>query len=127
MPTVTASAASPGATGTPYSRVGVAYAPTYASRVASTGRRNGTKRDQTRQDVRTPLREETGAAAARPAGTLIAGQIDRVHQTVTAVTGRGTLAGREPDEVSREVLLLLDDMEGLLGEKVLNYAVRPSE
>ncbi|MER6161118.1 hypothetical protein ABT147_37265 [Streptomyces sp. NPDC001868] len=62
-----------------------------------------------------------------PLATLIGGQIDRVHQTVTAVTGRGTLAGREPDEVSRVVLLLLGDTEGLLGEKVLNYAVRPSE
>lgn len=44
-----------------------------------------------------------------------------------AVIGREMLAGRNPDEVSREVLLLLDDMEGLLGERVLNYAVRPSE
>jgi hypothetical protein len=29
--------------------------------------------------------------------------------------------------VSREVLLLLDDIEELLGEKVLNYAVRGTE
>jgi hypothetical protein len=41
-----------------------------------------------------------------------------------AVIGREMMAGRNPDEVSREVLLLLDDMEELLSEKVLNYAVR---
>jgi hypothetical protein len=35
--------------------------------------------------------------------------------------------GRNPGEVSREVLVLLDDMEELLGEKVLNYAVRSTE
>jgi hypothetical protein len=39
---------------------------------------------------------------------------------VTAVTGREMPAGRNPDEVSREVLLLPGGMEGLLGEKALN-------
>ncbi len=34
------------------------------------------------------------------------------------------LAGGKPSEVSRDVLLLLDEMEELLSEKVLNYAVR---
>ncbi|WP_200303856.1 TetR/AcrR family transcriptional regulator [Streptomyces adelaidensis] len=72
------------------------------------------------------LREETGAAAGDSLPTLIAGQINWVHQTVMAVISREMLAGRNPDEVSREVLLLLDDMEGLLSEKVLNYAVRLS-
>ena len=43
-----------------------------------------------------------------------------------AVIGRRMLAGHNPDEVSREVLLLLDEMEGLLSDTVLNYAVRPS-
>lgn len=70
------------------------------------------------------LREETGAPADDPMPTLIAGQINWVHQTVMATIGREMMAGRNPDEVSREVLLLLDDMEGLLSEKVLNYAVR---
>lgn len=80
------------------------------------------------------------ASAVRPTATgspdgpaddslpaLIAGQIDGVHRTVTAVTGRETLARRNPDEVPREVLRLLDGTEGLLTEKVLNCAVRPSE
>jgi len=70
------------------------------------------------------LREETGAPADDAMPTLIAGQINWVHQTVMATIGREMMAGRNPDEVSREVLLLLDDMEGLLSEKVLNYAVR---
>ncbi|MDX3548179.1 TetR/AcrR family transcriptional regulator [Streptomyces europaeiscabiei] len=73
------------------------------------------------------LREETGAADDDSLPTLIAGQVNWVHQTVMAVIGREMLAGRNPDEVSREVLLLLDGMEGLLSDKVLNYAVRPSE
>jgi AcrR family transcriptional regulator len=70
------------------------------------------------------LREETGAAPDDPLPTLIAGQINWVHQTVMAVIGREMMAGRNPDEVSREVLVLLDEMEVLLSEKVLNYAVR---
>ncbi|MFK0025532.1 TetR/AcrR family transcriptional regulator [Streptomyces sp. NPDC090798] len=70
------------------------------------------------------LREETGASAGDPLPGLIAGQVNWVHQTVMAVIGREMMAGRNPDEVSREVLLLLDDMEELLSEKVLNYAVR---
>lgn len=37
------------------------------------------------------------------------------------------LKGCNPDEVSREVLVLLDDIEELLSEKVLNYAVRGAE
>ena len=73
------------------------------------------------------LREETGAVPDDPLPTLIAGQINWVHQTVMAVIGREMMAGRNPDEVSREVLVLLDEMEELLSEKVLNYAVRAAE
>ncbi|MFC3575557.1 TetR/AcrR family transcriptional regulator [Streptomyces yaanensis] len=73
------------------------------------------------------LREETGAPADDPLPTLIAGQINWVHQTVMAAIGREMMAGRNPDEVSREVLVLLDDMEELLSEKVLNYAARAAE
>ncbi|MYQ44466.1 TetR family transcriptional regulator [Streptomyces sp. SID4985] len=70
------------------------------------------------------LREETGAADGDPRPELMAGQICWVHQTVFAAIGRAMLAGREPDEVSREVLVLLDDIEELLSEQVLNYAIR---
>ncbi|UXY21985.1 TetR/AcrR family transcriptional regulator [Streptomyces cynarae] len=73
------------------------------------------------------LREETGAAPDDPLPTLIAGQVNWVHQTVMAAIGREMMAGRNPDEVSREVLVLLDEMEELLSEKVLKYAVRAPE
>lgn len=70
------------------------------------------------------LREETGAPAGDPLPLLIAGQISWIHQTVMSAVGREMIAGRNPDEVSREVLVLLDDMEDLLSQKVLNYAPR---
>ncbi|MCI3243209.1 MULTISPECIES: TetR/AcrR family transcriptional regulator [Streptomyces] len=73
------------------------------------------------------LREETGAADDDPMPHLIAGQLGWVHSTVMGVIGREMVKGRNPGEVSREVLVLLDDMEELLGEKVLNYAVRSTE
>jgi AcrR family transcriptional regulator len=73
------------------------------------------------------LREETGAADDDPMPALIAGQINWLHQTVMATIGQRMIAGGSPAEVSRQVLLLLDEMEELLSEKVLNYAVRPSE
>ncbi|MEV5144546.1 TetR/AcrR family transcriptional regulator [Streptomyces sp. NPDC052727] len=70
------------------------------------------------------LREETGATADDPLPDLMAGQICWIHQSVFATIGRAMLAGRRPAEVSREVLVLLDDIEDLLSEKVLGYAVR---
>ncbi|MGW0770957.1 TetR/AcrR family transcriptional regulator [Streptomyces sp. NPDC002676] len=70
------------------------------------------------------LREETGAADGDPLPGLIAGQICWIHQTVFVTVGREMLAGRKPAEVSREVLVLIDDIEDLLSEKVLGYAVR---
>ncbi|MEV0641918.1 TetR/AcrR family transcriptional regulator [Streptomyces sp. NPDC050619] len=73
------------------------------------------------------LREETGASAGDPLPDLIAGQINWIHQTVFVTIGREMVAGRNPDEVSREMLVLLDDIEELLSEKVLNYAVRGAE
>ncbi|MEU6255075.1 TetR/AcrR family transcriptional regulator [Streptomyces sp. NPDC047043] len=73
------------------------------------------------------LREEIGADAGDPMPNLIAGQLGWVHSTVVAVIGREMVKGRNPREVSREVLALLDDIEDLLSEKVLNYAVRGAE
>ncbi|MFF7771277.1 TetR/AcrR family transcriptional regulator [Streptomyces massasporeus] len=70
------------------------------------------------------LREETGAAAGDPLPGLIAGQICWVHGTLFVAVGREMVKGRNPDEVSREMLVVLDDIEELLSEKVLNYAVR---
>ncbi|MFC7304780.1 TetR/AcrR family transcriptional regulator [Streptomyces monticola] len=70
------------------------------------------------------LREEVGAAADDPMPTLMAGQINWVHETVMDVVRRDMIAGRDAGEVSREVLALLDEIEDLLSEKVLNYAPR---
>ncbi|MGQ4418531.1 TetR/AcrR family transcriptional regulator [Streptomyces sp. SAS_269] len=71
------------------------------------------------------LRAETGAADDDDLPHLMAGQIGWAHSTVMAVIGREMVKGREPRDVSREVLALLDDIEDLLSEKVLAYAVRP--
>ncbi|WP_405679699.1 hypothetical protein OG292_10580 [Streptomyces sp. NBC_01511] len=38
--------------------------------------------------------------------------------------GYGNGVGRTPESTSREALTLLDDIEEVLGEKVLKYAVR---
>lgn len=73
------------------------------------------------------LREEAGADAADPLPGLIAGQIAWIHQTVFVHIGREMAAGRNPGKVSREVLVLLDDIEELLSPSVLNYAVRGAE
>lgn len=73
------------------------------------------------------LREEAGAAADDPLPSLIAGQVAWIHKTVFERIGREMIAGRNPDEVSREMLVLLDGIEELLSEKVLNYAVRAPE
>ncbi|MEV8560718.1 TetR/AcrR family transcriptional regulator [Streptomyces sp. NPDC051917] len=70
------------------------------------------------------LREETGAADDDELPHLMASQIGWIHSTVIAVIGREMVKGREPCEVSREVLALLDDIEDLLGERVLSHAVR---
>ncbi|MGW5565728.1 TetR/AcrR family transcriptional regulator [Streptomyces tendae] len=70
------------------------------------------------------LREETGAPAEDPLPGLMAGQINWLHGTVMVEIGHRMVAGGKPSEVSRDMLLLLDEMEELLSEKVLNYAVR---
>ncbi|MFI1155508.1 TetR/AcrR family transcriptional regulator [Streptomyces sioyaensis] len=73
------------------------------------------------------LREETGAPAGDPMPSLMAGQINWVHQSLMHWIAQAMLAGRKPAEASREALVLLDEMAELLGEKVLNYAVRTAD
>ncbi|MFF3640493.1 TetR/AcrR family transcriptional regulator [Streptomyces sp. NPDC002564] len=70
------------------------------------------------------LAEETGAADGDPLPGLMAGQLSWVHSTLMAWIGTEMSRRREPAEVSREALALLDEMEELLSRKVLNYAVR---
>ncbi|MFJ9467223.1 TetR/AcrR family transcriptional regulator [Streptomyces caniferus] len=78
-------------------------------------------------DLEGTLREETGAAADDPLPGLMAGQIGWVHQSLMGWIAQQMLAGRKPAEASREALVLLDEMADLLGEKVLNYAVRATD
>ncbi|MEZ7007277.1 TetR/AcrR family transcriptional regulator [Streptomyces sp. AD55] len=78
-------------------------------------------------DLVATLREETAAPEGDPMPDLIAGQIDWLHATLMAAVGRRMLDGGRPADVSREMLGLLDAMEELLGERVLNYAVRGAE
>ncbi|MER5491188.1 TetR/AcrR family transcriptional regulator [Streptomyces sp. NPDC002454] len=73
------------------------------------------------------LRAETGAAPGDRLPGLMAGQIDWLHRTVMAVIRSGLVEGATPEAVSREALDALDEMEELLGERVLNYAVRAPE
>ncbi|MGW1882961.1 TetR/AcrR family transcriptional regulator [Streptomyces sp. NPDC001970] len=92
-------------------------APSLQSRVLTFQRETVTKLAQA-------LREETGTAPDDPMPFLMAGQIDWVYETVMGAIGREMMAGRRPAEVSREVLGLIDEMEDLLSERVLGYAVR---
>ncbi|WP_338906583.1 TetR/AcrR family transcriptional regulator [Streptomyces nigra] len=78
-------------------------------------------------DLEATLREDTGADAGDPLPGLTAGQLAWIHHTVFTAVGREMLKGRKPGEVSRETLVLLDDIEELLSEKVLNYAVRGAQ
>ncbi|WP_217166565.1 TetR/AcrR family transcriptional regulator [Streptomyces sp. AC512_CC834] len=73
------------------------------------------------------LREETGASDGDPVPTLMAGQVNWLHGTVMTGIGQRMVAGGRPAEVSRDMLLLLDEMEDLLSERVLNYAVRGAD
>lgn len=76
------------------------------------------------ENLELTLREETGAAAGDPLPELVAGHIAWSHSTLMAWIGREMVKGRAPAEVSRDALVLLEEIEGLLSEKVLNYAVR---
>ncbi|WP_328865367.1 TetR/AcrR family transcriptional regulator [Streptomyces sp. NBC_00304] len=73
------------------------------------------------------LLEESGAEPGDPVPVLVAGQLSWVHSTLMGYIGREMVAGRRAAEVSRDALVLLDDIEDLLGEKVLNYARRAAE
>ncbi|MFF3553314.1 TetR/AcrR family transcriptional regulator [Streptomyces tsukubensis] len=70
------------------------------------------------------LREETGAAAGDPLPALVAGQIDWIHRSVLDAVRGGMAAGRAPEDVAAAALLFVDEVESLLGERVLGYAVR---
>lgn len=77
------------------------------------------------QHLEATLQEECGTEDRT--ASLVAGQLSWVHGTLMAYVGGEMMAGRTPAEVSRDALVLLDDIEGLLGETVLNYARRTAE
>ncbi|MFJ8692711.1 TetR/AcrR family transcriptional regulator [Streptomyces roseolilacinus] len=70
------------------------------------------------------LRAEVAAPDDDPVPALVAGQLDWLHTALTDRISAGMAERRDPREVSREALALLDEMEDLLGERVLDYAVR---
>lgn len=77
--------------------------------------------------VVTTLREETGAPADDPLPDLVGGQLAWIEGALVGHISQEMLAGRKAVEVSRDALVLLDEIEELLGEKVLNYARRAAE
>ncbi|MCI3933095.1 TetR/AcrR family transcriptional regulator [Streptomyces sp. AN091965] len=74
------------------------------------------------RDLEGTLRAEAGPGGHLP--DLVAGQLHWLHAGVLAWIGAEMVERRDPCEVSREALVLIDEMEDLLGERVLNYAVR---
>ncbi|MFG2353689.1 TetR/AcrR family transcriptional regulator [Streptomyces sp. NPDC048521] len=92
-------------------------APTLRSRLWSL-------QQESHDNLKAALYEETGAAGDDPLPDLMAGQICWIYATVFASIGREMLKERKPAEVSRETLQLLDEVEELLSERVLAYAVR---
>ncbi|MEU3449495.1 TetR/AcrR family transcriptional regulator [Streptomyces thermolilacinus] len=83
---------------------------------------------QIRQDglaeLERTLRAETGAPADDPVPALIAGQLDWLNTALAHWIAAEMARSRDPREVSREALALVDEMEDLLGERVLAYATR---
>ncbi|ARX86456.1 TetR/AcrR family transcriptional regulator [Streptomyces alboflavus] len=75
------------------------------------------------KDLETTLREEAGPVPGR-LPELVAGQLTWAYGTVFAWIGAEMMARRVPEEVSREALDLLDELEDVLGEQVLNYGIR---
>ncbi|MGC7094578.1 TetR/AcrR family transcriptional regulator [Amycolatopsis lurida] len=70
------------------------------------------------------LAEETGAREDDPVPGLVAGQIGWFHGVVFGEIGKRTVAGEDPELIAAAALALLDEIEALLGERVLTYAVR---
>ncbi|MGW0550243.1 TetR/AcrR family transcriptional regulator [Streptomyces altiplanensis] len=79
------------------------------------------------ENLERTLGQEAGAEPGDPLPVLVAGQLSWLQTMLMGCIGREMTAGREAAEVSREALVLLDEMEELLSEKVLNYAVRAAE
>ncbi|WP_431042152.1 TetR/AcrR family transcriptional regulator [Streptomyces sp. P1-3] len=75
-------------------------------------------------EVDATLRRETGAGPDDPLPRLVASQLSWVASVVHSSVIRLIAAGRDPEDVAREVLGRLDLVEAMLGELTLNYAVK---
>ncbi|MFD3439002.1 TetR/AcrR family transcriptional regulator [Streptomyces sp. NPDC058685] len=78
-------------------------------------------------DLEATMRQEADPADGDLLPSLVAGQLSWLHSTVLGWIGTEMVKRRSAAEVSREALVLLDEMEELLGERVLRYAVRTAE
>ncbi|MEJ8637483.1 TetR/AcrR family transcriptional regulator [Streptomyces sp. NPDC006475] len=78
-------------------------------------------------DLEATMRQEADPADGDLLPSLVAGQLSWLHGTVLGWIGAEMVKRRAAAEVSREALVLLDEMEELLGERVLRYAVRTAE
>ncbi|MCF3961586.1 TetR/AcrR family transcriptional regulator [Streptomyces fuscigenes] len=76
------------------------------------------------EDIERTLREEAGAAPGDPRPLLVGGQLAWLQRCLTDFVAREMVKARPAAEVSRDALVLLDDIEDLWGEQVLAYAVR---
>ncbi|MFJ9110442.1 TetR/AcrR family transcriptional regulator [Streptomyces sp. NPDC102283] len=79
------------------------------------------------QSVVATLREDTGASEGDPLPLLVGGQIAWIEHALVGYVGQEMMKGRKAVEVSHDALGVLDDIEGLLGDRVLNYARRGAE
>ncbi len=72
------------------------------------------------------LAEEAGAEEGDPLPELVAGHLALAQSQLLDRIGRELMEGGSPSEVSRRALDLLDEIEDLLGERVLGYATKPT-
>ncbi|MDW4912980.1 TetR/AcrR family transcriptional regulator [Streptomyces californicus] len=76
------------------------------------------------QSVVATLREETGAGEDDPLPLLVGGQIAWIESALVGYVSQEMMKGRKAVDVSHDALGVLDEIEGLLGRQVLNYARR---
>ncbi|MFG1947816.1 TetR/AcrR family transcriptional regulator [Nonomuraea sp. NPDC048826] len=92
-------------------------APTLTARLEDLGRRMT-------EALAVVLAEETGTYRDDPLPRAVAWQLGGLHALIMSEIGGRTAAGDDPDAIADAVLNLLDVVESLLGDRVLNYAVR---
>ncbi|MEU3131994.1 hypothetical protein ABZ691_04130 [Streptomyces sp. NPDC006854] len=79
------------------------------------------------QAVVATLHEDTGAGEDDPLPLLVRGRIAWIEHALVGYVSQEMMKGRKAADVSRDALGVLDDIEGLLGDQVLNYARRGAE